>query len=263
VVDRGPVLTVKLGTTEEARRKVDSGRLLVLVDTKAQGKVEQLGVGNTNGASKLRHGSTSTSGSTGGLTGGHTNDKVKGHNKVRDKRRKNVGDVQVKVNDERNTLTTRQLRHILATNGHQGVGRRVGETITISITTDTEAINTNVQLILNIVVLKEDTLDIPTRDGQHNVTNALVKGKRGVRSTLAKLSGNTNIGKHKRISGRVIDALSGDGIGDEEDTKVAGTAGGGVKGRIREISSSVTSKDRSRIRLRCKEEGKKSSLHFF
>jgi hypothetical protein len=106
VIDGRPVLPIKLGATEEARRKVDSSCLLVLVDAKAQGEVEQLGVGNTNRASKLRHSSTCISGGTDGLPGGHTNDKVKWHNKVRDNRRKNVGYIQVKVDGKRNALAT-------------------------------------------------------------------------------------------------------------------------------------------------------------
>jgi len=243
VVDRRPRVAVEGGTTEEARRKVDSSRLLVLVDTEAQGKVEQLRVGHANGARKLGHSSASAGGSTGGLTSGDTNDKVKGDNEVGHKGGKDVGNVQVKVNDECDTFTARKLRNILATNGNEGVRGRVGQAVTVGVTTNAETVDTNVELILNVVVLKEDTLNIPAGYGKDGVTDTLVEGEIGIGTATTELARHTNVGKDKRIGGRIIDALGRNRIRHEKDTKVTRTSGGRVEGRVREIGGSVTRKD--------------------
>jgi hypothetical protein len=124
VVDGGPVSSLEFGTAEEARRKVDGGRLLVVVHAKAAGEVENLiGLHDADRARELRHFGIRVRRGTGRLSGGHTNDKVKGDNEVRHKRGKDVSDIKVEVNDERDTLTTRQLGDILATNRHKLVRR--------------------------------------------------------------------------------------------------------------------------------------------
>jgi hypothetical protein len=218
-VEAGPLDAIlNLGVSVEARREVDGGRALVLVEAKALGNGEQVVVGLVNGALE----DTSVTVLSSRLTGGDTNNVIPRHIKVGNGGRKDIGDVKVKVKHERDTLTTGQIGGILSTNRHQLDGRGIGITITISITTDTKAIDTDKETITHIIVLEVHALDIPTGDGDALVSGvrALGEGSRRVILTLRKLSGNTDIREDQGISRGVVVLLKGDRVSDEEDTIV-------------------------------------------
>jgi hypothetical protein len=124
VIDGRPVLPIKLRATQEARPKVDRSRLLVLIDAKAAGEVEHLiELHDAARALELMHFGIRIGRGTSRLSGGHANDKIKGDNDMRSRGGKDVSDIKVEVDGERNTLATRQLRHILPANRRQPVRR--------------------------------------------------------------------------------------------------------------------------------------------
>jgi hypothetical protein len=106
----------------------------------------------------------------------------------------------------------------LATDGRERVGGRPRIPITISVTTDTKAVDADQQFILNVIILKVYPPDIPPRDGQHNVAWTLRDGKRSVRAATTKLCWNVNI--RKGINRRTVDAIDWTNICDRNDPVV-------------------------------------------
>jgi hypothetical protein len=138
---------------EKTLRNVDGRRVLIVVDAEAVGLIQHVVAGATARArqigdlTRLRVG-----GRVGRLTGRHTDDKVERHQKIGQKRRQHIGNVQVKVQYQRDTFTLRQIGQILTTERRKLCRRLALSAIAIGITAHTKAIDTNQQLVFQVIV---------------------------------------------------------------------------------------------------------------